>query len=80
MSTRWLLLTSRLSAMDIVRDPHLSVDDKRSLLMNRAYAEYLLDRRGGAAAPTPWSMLREIEQALIALEGGASAGERPAAA
>lgn len=68
------------SAMDIVQDPHLSVDDKRSLLMNRAYEEYLLDQRGAAADPTPWSRLREIEQALIALEGGASAGERPAAA
>ena len=68
------------SPMDIVRDPHLSVDDKRSLLMNRAYEEYLIDQRGGGGACPPWSRLREIEQALIALEGGVSAGERPAAA
>lgn len=50
------------SAMDIVHDPHLSVDDKRAILMNRAYDVYLLDQRAGGG------QLRDIEQALFALE------------
>jgi hypothetical protein len=61
------------SAMDVVRDPHLSVDDKRSILMNRAFDEYLLDQRAGNAGETRWSQLQEIEQALQALERGATA-------
>jgi ETC complex I subunit conserved region len=57
------------SAMDVVRDPLLSVDDKRSLLMNRAYDEYL----SGDAGQSGWQRLHEIEQALQALERGAAA-------
>ena len=57
---------------NIVRDPHLSVDDKRSM-MNRAFDEYLLDQRAGDAGETRWSRLQEIEQALQALERGAAA-------
>jgi hypothetical protein len=64
------------SAMDIVRDPHLSVDDKRAMLMNRAFDEYLLDQRVGGG-----DRLREIEQALLALENGsAPAIDQPVAA
>lgn len=69
------------SAMDIVRDPHLCVDDKRSLLMNRAFDEYLLDQNASAGAGGRWSQLQEIEQALLALErGGGAAAEQPVAA
>jgi hypothetical protein len=73
---------ARPSAMDIVRDPHLSVDDKRSILMNRAFDEYLLDQRASDAGETRWSRLEEIEQALQALErgAGAQAQEPPVAA
>ncbi len=68
------------SAMEIVRDPHLSVDDKRSLLMNRAFDEYLLDQDAGSAEGTRWARLREIEHALLVLErGDVAAGERTAA-
>lgn len=56
------------SAMDIVRNPQLSVDDKRSILMNRAFDEYLLDERASDAGETRWSRLQEIEQALLILE------------
>lgn len=56
------------SAMDVVRNPALSVDDKRSILMNRAYDEYLLDQRSDESGETRWSRLREIEEALWALE------------
>lgn len=58
------------SAMDIVRDPHLSVDDKRSLLMNRAFDEYLFDQDAAAGPGGRLSRLQEIEQALLALERG----------
>ena len=55
------------SAMDIVRDPNLSVDDKRSMLMNRAYDEYLLDQQAPANGTHRLRIL-EIEAALFALE------------
>lgn len=56
------------SAMDIVRNPDLSVESKRSLLMNRAYDEYLLDQTASEDGTSRWSRLREIEEALLALE------------
>lgn len=69
------------SAMDVVRDPNLLMDDKRSILMNRAFDEYLLDQRAGDAGEARWSQLQEIEQALQALErSAASAQEAPVAA
>lgn len=72
---------TRPSAMDIVCDAALSADDKRSLLMNRAYDEYLLDQREGPGASTRSSRLQEIEEALLALEGvvpmSATAGPAP---
>ena len=72
---------SQPSAMDIVRDPHLSVDGKRFLLMNRAYDEHLLDQRAGDAIGTRWSRLQEIDQVLLALESvGVSASESSIAA
>ncbi len=56
------------SAMDVVRDPNLSVDDKRSILMNRAFDAYLLDEHAGEGGQTRWARLDEIDQALLALE------------
>jgi hypothetical protein len=54
---------ARPSAMDVVYDPHLSVDDKRSILMNRAFDEYASD-----SSPAGFARLQEIEKALQALE------------
>ncbi len=62
--------------MDVVRDTHLSVDDKRAILMNRAFDEYLFDQRGSAASETRWLRLQEIEQALHALERGMAAPDQ----
>lgn len=66
------------SPLDVVRRSDLSVDDKRSILMNWAFDEYLVQqRRPDAGAP---SRLSEIEQALLALEGracGQGAGDSP---
>lgn len=50
--------------MYIVRDPSLSVDDKRSTLTNRAYDEHIFAERDRS-----WSRLQEIEEALQVLEG-----------
>ncbi len=57
------------TAMDIVRDANLSVDDKRSILMNRAFDEYICGRHASESEES-WSRLKEIEQALQALERG----------
>ena len=59
---------AQLSAMDIVSDPSLSVDDKPSILMNRAFDEYLLDQRAGERPVGKTPQLQEIEGALKALE------------
>jgi hypothetical protein len=58
------------SALDIVRNPDLSLDEKRSILMNRAFDEYEHGERANGASETRWLRLREIEQALLELERG----------
>jgi hypothetical protein len=58
------------SAMDVVRDRTLSLEAKRSILMNWAWTEYLIDqaiREGMPESGRP-SRLDEVEQALLALE------------
>jgi hypothetical protein len=68
------------SAMDIVRDLKLTVDEKRSILMNRAFDEYLFYQRTPEATEIRWSRLKEIEQALTTLEHDAAHVERAAEA
>ena len=66
------------SPLDVVRRSDLSVDDKRSLLMNWAFDEYMVQQRQPNAGAT--SRLTEIDQALLALEGRAcrqGSGESP---
>lgn len=55
--------------LDVVRRADLSDDDKRSVLMNWAFDQYLILQRqsDGAAA----ARLSEIEEALLVLEGRA---------
>ncbi|MBX5050831.1 NADH dehydrogenase ubiquinone Fe-S protein 4 [Rhizobium lentis] len=58
------------SPMDIVVDPSLSLQAKRSILMNWAWTEYLLDQATNEGLPKndrP-SRLHEVEQALLVLE------------
>jgi hypothetical protein len=58
------------SPMDVARDASLSVDAKRSILMNWAYTEYLMDQATGEGMPDndlP-SRLDAVEQALLWLE------------
>ncbi|MGG7579026.1 NADH dehydrogenase ubiquinone Fe-S protein 4 [Rhizobium sp. Nf11,1] len=58
------------SPMDIVVDPSLSLQAKRSILMNWAWTEYLLDQATNEGMPENdrSSRLHEVEQALLALE------------
>lgn len=63
------------SPLDVVRRSDLSADDKRSILMNWAFDQYLILHRQSDAAAA--ARLSEIEEALLALEGRA---ERRAAA
>lgn len=55
--------------LDVVRRPDLSVDDKRSILMNWAFDQYLILQREPDDAAA--ARLAEIEEALLALEGRA---------
>lgn len=57
------------SPLDVVHRAELSDDDKRSILMNWAFDQYLILQRqsDGAAA----ARLSEIEEALLVLEGRA---------
>jgi hypothetical protein len=64
---------ARPSALDVVRNPDLSLDEKRSILMNRAFDEYEHGERAIGASETRWSRLREIERALLELERGSKA-------
>ena len=57
--------------MDVVRRSDLSVDDKRSILMNWAFDEYLRRQPDVTAS----SRLAEIEQAFLVLEGRAGSLE-----
>ena len=56
--------------MKIVSDRTLSLDAKRSILMNWAYTEYLIDQATNEGMPENGrpSRLDEVEQALLALE------------
>jgi hypothetical protein len=56
--------------MAVVRDPALTLDAKRSILMNWAWTEYLIDQASNEGMPENGkrSRLHEIEQALLALE------------
>src|SRR5579875_125654 len=58
------------SPMDVVRDRTLSLDAKRSILINRAFTEYLIDQATSEGMPenNRPSRLDEVEQALLALE------------
>lgn len=58
------------SPMDVVRDPALPLEAKRSILMNWAWTEYLIDQATNEGMPenNRPSRLHEVEQALLALE------------
>jgi hypothetical protein len=56
--------------MAVVRDPTLTLEAKRSILMNWAWTEYLIDQASNEGMPENGkpSRLHEVEQALLALE------------
>lgn len=56
--------------MDVVRDRTLSLDAKRSILINWAWTEYLIDQATNEGMPDNGrpSRMDEVEQALLALE------------
>jgi hypothetical protein len=58
------------SPMDVVRDPRLTLAAKRSILMNWAWTEFLIDQATNEGMPenNRPSRLDEVEQALLALE------------
>ena len=55
--------------LDVVRRADLSEDDKRSILMNWAFDQYLILQRQSDFAAA--ARLSEIEEALLVLEGRA---------
>lgn len=64
------------SPMQVLADGTLSLDAKRSILMNWAYTEYLIDQATNEGMPEndrP-SRLDEVEQALLKLERELAAG------
>ncbi|TWG97923.1 ETC complex I subunit-like protein [Mesorhizobium sp. J18] len=65
------------SPMDVVADTRLSLDAKRSILMNWAWSEYLIDQATNEGMPenNRPSRLDEVEQALLALECKDLAGQ-----
>ena len=65
------------SPMDVALDPSLSLEAKRSILMNWAYTEYLMDQATGEGMPDNSlpSRLDAVEEALVWLEHDV-AGER----
>ncbi len=67
------------SPMDVVGDRTLSLDAKRSVLINWAFTEYLVDQATNEGMPENHrpSRLDEVEQALLALER--EVDERPSA-
>ncbi len=60
----------------VLADPTLSLDAKRSILINWAYTEYLIDQATNEGMPENGrpSRLDEVERALLALERDAAAG------
>lgn len=72
--------------MDVVKDAGLALEEKRAILMNWVWTEYLIDQATNEGMPenSRPSRLHEAEQALLALErevaaGRAGAGTRKAA-
>jgi hypothetical protein len=65
------------SPMDVVRDPTLSTEAKRSILMNWAWTEHLIDQATNEGMPENGrpSRLDEVEQALHTLERRMARGE-----
>ncbi|MGR9221298.1 ETC complex I subunit [Rhizobium leguminosarum] len=64
------------SPMDVVRDPTLPLGAKRSVLMNWAWTEYLIDQSTNEDVPenSRPSLLHAVEQALLALEREVQSG------
>lgn len=62
------------AAMQVANDPSLSLDDKRAILMNWAWQEYLVDQAINEGMPENGrpSRLHEVELALLALENRAA--------
>lgn len=60
--------------MDVVRDATLPLDAKRSILINWAWTEYLIDQATNEGMPDNGrpSRMDEVEQALLALERNVS--------
>lgn len=58
------------SPMGVVRDPTLTLEARRSILMNWAWTEYLIDQATNEGMPenNRPSRLDDVEQALLALE------------
>lgn len=67
------------SPMAVVRDPSLSLDAKRSILIDWAWTEYLIDQATNEGMPENGrpSLLHEVELALLALERANAPDERP---
>ncbi|MET3660300.1 hypothetical protein ABID44_000614 [Aquamicrobium ahrensii] len=63
------------SPMDVVTDNRLPLDARRSILMNWAWTEFLIDQATNEGMPENGrpSRLDEVEQALLALERGVDA-------
>ena len=61
--------------MAVVSDPTLTLEAKRSILMNWAWTEYLIDQASNEGMPENGrpSRLQEVERALLALERQAQA-------
>ena len=67
------------SPMGVVSAPNLSLEAKRSILMNWAWTEYLLDQATNEGMPEGQpSRLGEVEQAMLALERSAGAEQAQA--
>lgn len=66
--------TAHADPMAVVADPSLPLDEKRSILMNWAWHEYLIDQATAEGMPENGrpSRLHEVELALLALERGAA--------
>ncbi len=64
---------ARDSPLDVVRRSDLSVDEKRSILMNWAFDQYLMQQRQPEASAE--TQLSQIEKAFLVLEGPAGGWE-----
>lgn len=65
--------------MEVVRDPRLTFVAKRSILMNWAWTEYLIDQATNEGMPQNGrpTRLDEVEQALVVLERQVDGRELP---